>query len=335
MQCKLSPWKFRCNDSSNCLNSTQVCDKKIDCRDESDETGCPQHCTVCSKAMFKCHKTCQCISINFVCDNYNDCSDKSDEIGCPVKSTTTQLPTTSMTMSPTPTSHPSCPNNKIFKTCVRTCMTKCHYLLIKCKENARKCQPGCTCETGLVSNGTFCVLPTACSCYDTVLHAYKEAGERWERNCKICYCFNDSIICQDKLCPNQYCPPPKFFIKKTGMCCKECVSGTVAPTERVTTTKSTCLISEYRCNTHKCIPKEWVCDGERDCYDAEDERACSTTPKSCFKPLGMLICFILLNVSLVKKITWNVAIAGTFQHSRPNFIYLKEYHFLWSCTFFS
>ncbi|CAF3974828.1 unnamed protein product [Adineta steineri] len=33
-----------------------------------------------------------------------------------------------------------------------------------------------------------------------------------------------------------------------------------------------CRPNEYQCETHQCIPKEWICDGEWDCPDASDEQ---------------------------------------------------------------
>lgn len=244
--------------------------------DESDETDCPLHCSPCSKeGMFKCHKRCQCIPINYVCDASPDCDDRSDEIGCPKVSTPSP--------TPTPTPRSLCDNNQAYRQCVFNCERKCHSLLIECKER-RECKPGCTCENGLVSNGTFCVLPTECICYDEVLKVYKEAGETWQRNCQTCACFNDSITCTPKICPELYCPAPRMLVQKPGKCCKECVIVTPAPPTRPPEKK--CLMSEFKCDANNCIPKEWVCDGERDCFNAEDERFCKTTPKTCADALG-------------------------------------------------
>lgn len=72
-----------------------------------------------------------------------------------------------------------------------------------------------------------------------------------------------------------------------GDCCRQCVSGPVPPTTIApTTTVKTCASGEYMCNkSSECIPLEWLCDGERDCYDADDERLCNTTGE-CFDAIG-------------------------------------------------
>ena len=36
-----------------------------------------------------------------------------------------------------------------------------------------------------------------------------------------------------------------------------------------------CSNGEYTCNNGKCIPKDYVCDGEDDCNNGEDEKGCS------------------------------------------------------------
>ena len=161
-----------------------------------------------------------------------------------------------------------CPNNKIFKPCVRDCEHKCPYLLTGCIESQRECKPGCGCPDDLVSNGTFCVLPSSCSCYDSVSKDYHNPEDRWERNCEVCTCFNGQTRCSPK----------------TGECCETCplnVTGKPA-----VTTQKTCLKDEFMCTDRKCIPKEWYCDHERDCSDASDERFCNSTKTECFKPLG-------------------------------------------------
>ena len=314
---------FRCSDKSACLNNTQVCDGKKDCDDNSDETGCPTNCPICSKLDFKCHKTCQCITMYFVCDNDHECSDKSDEIGCPksnathpttttgpttttqvvstkqtttaerlttrqhttrqpttVQSTTQQQTTTvEQTTTPrTPLPPMSCENNHIYKSCSRTCKQKCAYLTYNCIEDSRQCAPGCGCQNNLVSNGTFCVLPSECSCYDYLNGRFARPNEKWRCGCSTCTCFNNAIVRTPQQCPSPApCPYPRRMVLEPGKCCKTCKSGpfptTAAPP---TSTPVVCRADFFKCDGKRCISNEWVCDGERDCADATDELYCTT-----------------------------------------------------------
>lgn len=78
-------------------------------------------------------------------------------------------------------------------------------------------------------------------------------------------------------------------MKLPGECCEKCVDGqTQTTTEAPTTTPKTCSNTEYMCHEDKkCIPNDWVCDGERDCYDASDERTCKTIKDGCFDAIGL------------------------------------------------
>ena len=282
--CKVSPWKFMCSYGSNCINSSQVCDGQIDCKGANDESGCPSSCPLCSKENFKCHKTCQCTSIYFVCDGNMECNDGSDELGCPMHTTPLSPTSTNVKTTSTISTIPACPNNKIYKDCSWNCKNLCSYLLKDCFENSRECNPGCGCDEGLLNNGTHCVLPSSCSCYDSTSMVYHKGGEHWERNCQRCSCFNNTITCVLKECPKLYCPPPYFTINDG--CCSKCISGTLPPTTTITSTVIICLNDEFMCSDQKCIPNEWLCDGERDCYDAGDERTCDTKKPNCFQPVG-------------------------------------------------
>ena len=45
-----------------------------------------------------------------------------------------------------------------------------------------------------------------------------------------------------------------------------------------------CTDQQFRCPTGRCIPKEWLCDGDGDCAGEEDERVGNDT--NCGKFIG-------------------------------------------------
>ena len=269
---------FPCDNSTKCLNASQLCDGKKDCSDNSDETGCPTSCPPCID--FKCHTTCQCIPKDFVCDGSIDCNDGSDEKLCP-SPTPTEKKTTVQPTTPT-----KCDGNKIWKPCVYECEASCHFMNASCPKASQQptCKPGCACPDNTVYNGTHCIQPTSCPCKDPVTNQIKDSGESWDRGCDVCTCFNNTISCQPKVCPTPpFCPAPSMELVIEG-CCKVCRYKN-ATTPKPTT--SPCeLDHQVECEDGKCIEKSWLCDGERDCPSGSDERNCPTTSPPCFDELG-------------------------------------------------
>lgn len=43
-------------------------------------------------------------------------------------------------------------------------------------------------------------------------------------------------------------------------------------------TERTCEADSFRCDSGKCIPNRWRCDGDNDCDDLSDERGCGECP---------------------------------------------------------
>lgn len=76
-----SATEFVC-DNGRCVPLNYVCDYTNDCRDNSDEQGCPFP-TCNPTTEFTCDNG-RCISADFICNGHNDCRDNatSDEINC-------------------------------------------------------------------------------------------------------------------------------------------------------------------------------------------------------------------------------------------------------------
>lgn len=75
--------QFTCR-SGHCISKKNVCDKKIDCIDRSDEDSALCSTTpppTCAKGHFKCANN-KCIKESLVCDKVDHCGDLSDERHC-------------------------------------------------------------------------------------------------------------------------------------------------------------------------------------------------------------------------------------------------------------
>lgn len=70
-----------CFQTSQCVNSSQVCDKTKDCISGLDEANCSYYGSRCDG--FLCTMVEQCIGIKKVCDGQKDCLDGTDETMCP------------------------------------------------------------------------------------------------------------------------------------------------------------------------------------------------------------------------------------------------------------
>jgi Low-density lipoprotein receptor domain class A len=77
---------FICSTSGECLESTQRCNKKIECLDGSDEKDCATSLSVskCGVSQFMCKDGQQCIPQEQRCDQHFNCRDHSDELNCTV-----------------------------------------------------------------------------------------------------------------------------------------------------------------------------------------------------------------------------------------------------------
>jgi hypothetical protein len=73
-QCYAKCARFTCKDGST-IDSNGLCDRRADCKDGSDEDGCPSTTFACKNG--------EIIDVYARCNGYLDCDDESDEAGCP------------------------------------------------------------------------------------------------------------------------------------------------------------------------------------------------------------------------------------------------------------
>ncbi len=71
---------FACEDGSDTLSDSWVCDGENDCDDGSDEDGCGE---IEMLPDFDCADGSSTVPGSWQCDNFDDCDDGSDEVGCP------------------------------------------------------------------------------------------------------------------------------------------------------------------------------------------------------------------------------------------------------------
>lgn len=71
--------EFQCSHGKMCIPEAQVCDGKLQCRDQSDELDCTEKTKSCEH---RCADGKRCIPKKFLCDGEKDCLDGTDEVGC-------------------------------------------------------------------------------------------------------------------------------------------------------------------------------------------------------------------------------------------------------------
>lgn len=126
------------------------------------------------------------------------------------------------------------------------------------------------CHLNTFCNGTHCVDKAQCPCIigNELVKQYQFGKNE---HCQLCKCQGDSVFCSEDVqtCSTHTCQDDNSTsFLNTSTCDCDCLN---------------CKHDEFMCSDFKCISKDLLCDGVRDCNDDEDN--CNQTALPTFSTM--------------------------------------------------
>ncbi|XP_068223129.1 low-density lipoprotein receptor-related protein 1 isoform X3 [Palaemon carinicauda] len=311
--CNCSSDEFRCVNSGLCIPADSKCDFKQDCPDASDEMNCEKK--DCTKVQFEgfnsselinCVNTTSCIHPKWICDGANDCGDNSDEQNC----TTSNNGTCPEGMFPCDSNRclpdiwrcdweVDCTDRSDELDCTSSpCLPGTHHQCDngRCIAMVFKCDGDNDCKdensTGVSSDEADCVYTCpqdqfTCSNGDCIPAIWRcddqkdcEDGSDEPEDCVTTECLEEEFKCAS----TGRCIPNKWVCDNDNDCGED-DSDEHPPGGCPVPVGMTCPTGQFICPmfdkfVHRCIPREYLCDGHDDCWDGRDEPD-SCPPRDC------------------------------------------------------